>query len=281
MPLRTDIKEFFLRLAMEPPFRIFVRAVLLRLPVSSVHTRTLWELSDRPAYLLGVWHAAGQARKQEVPAISVIEFGVAGGNGLLALQREAEAVEKETGITINVYGFDMGNQGLPQLVGDYRDHPDAWRQGDYPMDESILRSRLSSRTTLILGNVQDSIQEFFKRFQPPPVGFVSFDLDLYSSTQAALQIFTHPEKRMLWRVPLYFDDIDQSFNHKFAGELLAIDEFNARNNSVKIDHWRGVKIGRPFPERPYLDQLYMAHDLDAISEIGGLQRKIVSLPLTN
>jgi hypothetical protein len=265
------------RLGMEPPFRILVKALLKQLNVS-VQTRALWELSKRPAYLLGVLTAAEQALKQKVPEISVIEFGVAGGNGLVTLQSEAEAVERETGVGIKVYGFDAGSHGLPAFIGDYRDHPDAWQPGDYPMDESALRSLLTERTTLILGNVRDTIPEFFNDFQPPPVGFVSFDLDLYSSTREALQIFCVPDKRMLWHVPLYFDDIEFLFNHKFAGELLAIDEFNEESHGVKIDRWYGVRAGRPFPERPFLDKLYVAHDLETISQVV-LEREATVLSL--
>jgi hypothetical protein len=268
---------FLARLGMEPPFRVLVRALLKRMNMSA-KTRALWELSKRPAYLLGVLTAANQALKQNVPEISVIEFGVAGGDGLVTLQSEAEAVERETGIRIKVYGFDAGPQGLPTFIGDYRDHPDAWQPGDFPMDESTLRSRLTNRTTLILGNVMDTIPRFFKDFQPPPVGFVSFDLDLYSSTRAALQIFCVPDKRMLWQVPLYFDDIEFLFNHKFAGELLAIEEFNEASSQVKIDRWYGVRTGRPFPERPFLEKLYVAHDLEAISKVV-LKREAAVLPL--
>lgn len=266
------------RLGMEPPFRILVRALLNRLNVSA-KTRAVWELSKRPAYLLGVLTAAEQALKQRAPEISVIEFGVAGGDGLVALQSEAEAVERETGVRIKVYGFDAGSQGLPAFIGDYRDHPDAWLRGDYPMDEAALRSRLADRTTLILGKVGDTLPGFFRDFQPPPVGFVSFDLDLYSSTREALQIFSVPDKKMLRRVPLYFDDIEFIFNHRFAGELLAVEEFNEESSQVKIDKWYGVKIGRPFPERPFLDKLYVAHDLEAISKVV-LQRDAAVLPLS-
>lgn len=268
---------FLTRLGMEPPFRILVRALLKQLNVSA-KTRALWELSKRPAYLLGVLTAAQQALKQKVPEISVIEFGVAGGNGLVVLQSEAEAVERETGIRIKVYGFDAGPQGLPTFIGDYRDHPDAWQPGDYPMDEPALRSLLTDRTTFILGNVRDTVPGFFKDFQPPPIGFVSIDLDLYSSTREALRIFLNADKSMLWHVPLYFDDIEFLFNHKFAGELLAIDEFNDRSSEVKIDRWYGVGMGRPFPDRPFLEKLYVAHDLEAISNVA-LKRDIAVLPL--
>src|SRR5262245_44741459 len=268
---------FMARVAMEPPFRVLVRALLKQLKVSA-KTRALWELSKRPAYLLGVLTAAEEALKHKVPEISVIEFGVAGGDGLVTLQTEAEAVERETGVRIKVYGFDAGAQGLPAFIGDYRDHPDAWQPGDFPMDESALRSRLTSRTTLILGSVRETSVKFFKDFQPPPVGFVSFDLDLYSSTREALQIFCVPDKKMLWHVPLYFDDIEFLFNHKFAGELLAIDEFNEQSSRVKIDKWYGVRLGRPFPERPFLEKLYVAHDLEAISG-ALLKRDVAVLPL--
>jgi hypothetical protein len=57
--------------------------------------------------LLGVLTAAKLARQQKVSEISAIEFGVAAGHGLLALQKEAKAVENDIGIHIKVY-FDTG-----------------------------------------------------------------------------------------------------------------------------------------------------------------------------
>ena len=233
------------------------------LPVSA-STRGLWDISPRPNYLSGVLLAAEQAREEGVAAISVIEFGVAGGNGLVAMQAEAEAVERETGVQIAVFGFDNGPGGLPEFIGDHRDHPDAFQPGDYPMDEAKLRARLAPRTTLILGNVRDTVPAFVREANAPPVGFISVDVDLYSSTMQALQILTLPGRRLLRRTFLYFDDIDQVFTHRFAGELLAIDEFNKANTAIKIDRLRGFNIDRPFPERPYLRMMYVAHDLEAI-----------------
>lgn len=258
--------ESLSRLAMEPPFRIVARAVLKNLSVS-VRTRCRWELSRRPAYLLGVYAAAQEALKEQVREISVLEFGVAGGEGLLALEYEAAAVEKETGVNIKVYGFDMGRLGLPSFIGDHRDHPDAWCPGDYPMDEEALRGRLTSRTTLIMGNVAETVRSFYAQYNPPVIGFVSFDLDLFSSTRDALQVFLLPESKMLWHVPLYFDDIDFMFNHRFAGELLAIDDFNLRNEHIRIDRWYGVRTDRPFPERAFLEKMYVAHDCEAIGKV--------------
>jgi hypothetical protein len=275
--MKSKESSFLQRLAAEAPFRIVARAVLRHLKCSS-EVRAFWDLSPRPQYLLGIVAGAAQAKHQRIGEISVLEFGVAGGGGLLAMQEEAAAVEQDTGVAIKVYGFDCGPGGLPAFIGDYRDHPEEWKPGDFPMDVPALRAHMTDRTTLVLGNIADTVPSFFERFRPPPIGFVSIDLDLYSSTCAALRVFV--SGHMLWHTPMYFDDIDAIFNHRFAGELLAIDEFNARSGDVRIDRWRGVRRGRPFPERPYLSQMYVAHDIKATSRVT-LERDAGSLPLTS
>ena len=116
--------------------------------------------------------------------------------------------------------------------------------------------------------------QVLRRHDIPPVGFIAFDLDLYSSTPQALRILTLPGKRTLDHVPLYFDDAEHSISHRLAGELLAIDEFNRANDQVKIDRWRGLRNDRPFPEASYLGRMYMAHDVRAISA-----RALVRAPL--
>ncbi len=273
------VRELLDRIAAEPPFRVVARAALKRLPVS-LDTRVRWELSPRPQYLLGVHTAAVEALRQGVPEITVVEFGVAGGAGLVVLQDEAAAVEAATGVCIRVYGFDAGAAGLPAFIGDYRDHPDAWRPGDYPMKEGELRARLDPRrTTLVIGDVRETVPSFFKRYDAPPLGFLAIDLDLYSSTRDALGILASPGREMLQHVPMYFDDVEFLFNHRFAGELLAIDEFNGQHPDVKIDRWHGVRAGRPFPERGYFDKFFVAHDLAGISH-AGLERAPGELSLS-
>lgn len=229
--------------------RLIFKALYGVLPVS-LETRALWDISPRlyPHYLNGVLLAAQQAVRQEVAAISAIEFGVAGGNGLVAMQEEAAAVEKETGVQIEVFGFDNGPSGLPEFISDHRDYPYPWEPGDYPMDETKLRARLTSRTRLVLGNVRDTVPAFVNEGRAPPIGFISMDVDLYSSTIRALDILSLPRAKMLHRAFIYFDDIELTFCHRFAGELLAIDEFNRANESVKIDRLRGFATNRPFPE---------------------------------
>lgn len=263
--LRQQLLSEAKRLATEPPIRAFLRLGLMALP-TSVRTKALWEIGPRPAYLLGVLSAADQAEREGVDRIVVIEFGVAGGNGLLALERWAREVGRATGIRIDVYGFDTG-EGLPETCGDHRDHPDKWAPHDYPMDVEALRRRLDGRTQLIIGDLRDTIGAFAAQLTCP-IGFASVDVDLYSSTKAVLELFRGADRKMLRRTYLYFDDVADpkaSFLHRFAGELLAIDEFNQASAEVKIDRWRGLRGGRIFPEADWIEKMYIAHDLTAIS----------------
>jgi hypothetical protein len=253
------------RLSWEPPFRLITKALYSLFPVS-VKTRQKWDLAPRPAYLAGPLFAAEEARAQGIREISVAEFGVASGRGLLTLQHEAELVERETGVGIRVFGFDAGPKGLPQFCGDHRDMPDLWRPGDYPMDVARLQSQLASRTTLVIGEVSETVPRFYRDHDPPPFGFISIDLDLYSSTIAALEILSQDERRMLKHMPMYFDDISLMTSHRFAGELLAIEDFNEQCADVKIDIWRGLFPDRPIPNAPWLNHMYMAHDLRAIGK---------------
>ena len=74
----------------------------------------------RPHYTWGVLHAAHLAKVLGIKRISVIEFGVAGGNGLVSLENIAQEVERLLGVGIDVYGFDTG-VGLPKpvVIGTY------------------------------------------------------------------------------------------------------------------------------------------------------------------
>jgi hypothetical protein len=258
------MRDLMYGLAKEPPFRFAVRSALKYVP-ASIQTRALWGKARRPHYLVGVLFAAEQAKIDGIDAISVIEFGVAQGDGLLELERVAVAVDEAIGVGVSVYGFDAGPSGMPEFTGDYRDVPDLWRPGDYPMDVGALQAKLSPRTKLVLGDIRDTVPAFFADQGVPPLGFVALDVDLYSSTVSALKIFTSPAKRMLRHVPMYVDDIDISQVHRFAGELLAIDEFNDQESDVKIDVWRGLRSQRPFPDDPWLEKMYMVHDLAKIS----------------
>lgn len=265
------------RVLQEQPFRLATWA-WLRAFSRNVETRANWGISARPEYLFGLYHAALQAKLEGAPAFSALEFGVATGRGLLALQNEAIAVEAALGIKIEVYGFDSGG-GLPTLIGDHRDHPDEWRPGDFPMDVPALRAKLDvRRTKLILGDVAETVPSFTQEAKHAPIGFVSFDLDLYSSTRDAMKIFADDLRKSLFRVMLYFDDIVSIFNNIWSGELLAIEEFNENSTKFKIDKWHGIKHDKPFPERKYWDKFFVAHDLDTIGQFS-IDRNAATKPV--
>jgi hypothetical protein len=244
----------FGRLLQEPPFLLLGKAAARCLPCS-LATKVRWEACDRPQYAMGIFFAVEQAKRLRRPEICLIEFGVGKGGGLLAMQTIAGA-HRETGIRVRIYGFDLGT-GLP-ATSDWRDHPDYWKAGDHRMGND-LEHRLGPDTQLIVGDVAETVPAFVRE-QRAPIGFVAVDLDYYSSTRAALQVFTLPGRQMLPHTPIYCDDTQQFFNHDYAGELLAIHEFNSMSRPVKIDRWRGLKSMTAFPESPWLDAMYMAHE---------------------
>ena len=255
------------RLIAEPPFRLLSRECVRHF-VRHPGVRARWGADPYPAYRWGIWEAGRLARGEGIPRISVIELGVAGGRGLLAMQRYAADTEANLGVRIEVIGFDAG-EGLPAITmtGDYRDHPDVWQPGDYRMDSDALRAKLDpKRTTLILGNVRDTIPRLLEEKDFAPVGFASFDLDLYSSTRDALVLLGSPRRKMLRQTPVLFDDTQLMVNHRWAGQRLAIKEFNAAHDDVKIDLWYALKADKPFPEVPYWDKLMLAHDLKRIGD---------------
>ncbi|MFZ5836060.1 MAG: hypothetical protein ACOY2B_11870 [Pseudomonadota bacterium] len=272
------INSFIDALIKEPPFRVIAAAFIKRFS-ASIRLKELWDTAERPQYLTGILFGAEQALRQGVKEISVIEFGVAGGRGLLAMQQAACDVEAETGVKIHVFGFDLGS-GLGSPSGGYRDHPDKWQAGDFPMnDMQGLQSKLDKRTQLILGNVQETVVRFLDNIQKHPIGFVSYDMDYYSSTMDALKIFGASENNRLIHVPLYFDDTLFFGASEYAGERLAIREFNEKNSSIKIDRWLVLPIGRPFPERGWLKGMYVANDLAQMESFQPEKRTAQMLPL--
>ena len=104
------------------------------------------------------------------------------------------------------------------------------------MDYRLLASKLKT-SKLVIGDVNATIPNF----RPAaPIGFVSFDLDYYSSTKAAFRIF---QRNTLPRVSCYFDDIVAGGDtvglsaHTHCdriGELLAIKEYNEEHSNRHI-----------------------------------------------
>ena len=190
-------------------------------------------LFKRPNYAYGLWRASCEAQMLGFDQITAIEFGVASGNGLLALEHVAEVIKNQMNIAVNIYGFDTG-EGMPEPI-DFRDLPHIWQPGFFKMDIDLLMERIKS-AKLVIANVKDTLVNF-KISPEAPIGFISFDLDFYSSTMSAFEIFKKNSDMRLPRVFLWMDDTigDHWETHsKFAGELLAIEEYNSNNEYKKI-----------------------------------------------
>lgn len=214
----------------------------------------------RPYYAWGVVHAAALARALQIERISVIEFGVAGGHGLLQLERISERVETILGVVIDVYGFDTG-AGLPK-PDDNRDLPNLFLGGDFPMDVPKLKLTLR-RSQLVLGPIRDTIDSFLAA-KPAPLGFVSIDVDFYSSAMDALRIFDADEPRLLPRVHCYMDDImGLTFGH-CNGERLAMRVFNDSHPTRQISPIYGLRYHLPWPLSTALwpEMMFMTHIMD-------------------
>jgi hypothetical protein len=211
----------------------------------------------RPNYAYLVYQAAQLAARLGEPRVSILEFGVAGGAGLLALEYHAEQIEKIFPVKIEIYGFDTG-VGLPPPE-DYRDLPYHWKANFFRMDVPELRKRLK-RSTLVLGNVTDTLSTFFDKYNPAPIGAASQDLDYYSSTVAALKLFDANNTHFLPRVVFYFDDMmggDVEFYNDFTGQRLAISEFNDFHSSAKLSpvYYLSARPSAPIWHR----QIWMLH----------------------
>jgi len=121
-------------------------------------------------------------------------------------------------------------------------------------------SRLAS--TIILGPVEEMAPRFCQQENPPPIGFIAFDLDSYSSTLAAFRIFDAASDFLLPRIASYFDDmvgdIDWAYD-EFTGELLAISEFNAGHPDNKVAPVRGLRFSFGRLPQGWHEQIFVAH----------------------
>jgi hypothetical protein len=247
-----------------------------RFPIGSVALRTRYGAWSRAQYAYGTFHAAQQAKLLGLDGISVIEFGVDRGDGLLALESIAREVAHYFGIRISVLGFDTG-EGMPSPA-DYRDLPYVWGKGFYKMDQDKLRKQLSPGTQLVIGDVRQTVQNLVHA--PDPIGFVAFDLDYYSSTVQALAAFDLPHSTRLPRVYCYFDDIlypEFACYNPWTGELCAIREFNEERKEIKLCPLHLLRWMRPHPE-PWNDQIYVLHDFQHPLYSVNLMRKAGPTP---
>lgn len=224
----------------------------------SFRTKVDFDLVLRPQYAFPLLRAADLAKEWGFQSLTVLEFGVASGAGLLNICNIAERVRQTTGISFRIVGFDSG-QGMPEPI-DYRDLPEIYASGDYPMEESRLRSMLPSNCELILGPIAETLPPFLDTVSASaPIGFVSVDVDYYSSAKDSLNVFTADATKYMPLVPVYFDDIGDITVNPWVGEWRAIDEFNVENDMRKIVPWNMLRARRICKNAKWIDQIFGMH----------------------
>lgn len=218
------------------------------------------DLIPRFPYAFGVWLATQEAQRMGIKKLKVFEFGVARGDGLVNLCQVCEIITSSTGMQFEIYGFDS-DIGMPKLEG-YKDHPEIWHQGQFKSDHDSIRERLTPNANLISGNIKDTIGAFCreKLSEESPIGFVSIDVDLYSSTLPIFDLFKHNPSFYLPTTVLYFDDINDLLTcNKWCGEMLAILEFNETQPLRKMEEMRVRQNHSP---AGWHDHIYGLHILD-------------------
>ena len=211
-----------------------IKKILNKLTFLKSSLQVELNISDRPNYAYCLFHAAKLAKKLKYNAFSVIEFGVAGGNGLYFIENFSSKISKELDINIEVYGFTL-EKGLSAPEG-YKDLPYWFAQGYFSTDKEKLFKKIK-KSKIIFGDVKETTTDFFKKYNPAPLGVIFNDLDYFSSTLNSFNIFNSETKNYLPRIFCYFDDIVGSENEmygEFTGELAAINEFNKINENKKI-----------------------------------------------
>ena len=132
------------------------------------------------------------------------------------------------------------------------------------MDSERLRKILPNNVELILGDVAETLPTVLDKLDPRvPIGFVSIDLDYYSSTKQALSsIGKISADKVLPHTLMYFDDLEDPSHNNYCGELLAINEFNQEHEYRKIEKHSFLRGYRIFKNARWIDHMFTMHVLD-------------------
>lgn len=226
----------------------------------SMERLALLPRAQRDHYTWAALHTARLAQALQIPRVTVIEFGVFAGDGLVALEQAAIWAEQEYGVTIDVVGFDSG-EGL-MTGSDPRDLPNIWPGGAFSFDSEAVQARLQ-RAQLVVGWVAETLPRYLAT-SPAPIGFIAFDLDRYTATADAFEIFRAQAPCLLPRVHCYFDDIMGYTIGDYNGERLAIAEFNDKSDSRWLSPIYGLQqyVPRRTRRANWVNQIYLAHITD-------------------
>ena len=247
----------------------------------SFRAKVNFDLIIRQQNAFPILHAADKARQAALKRLSIVEFGVANGAGLINMCKIAASVEKATGVGFDIYGFDTG-AGLPPAI-DYRDHPEEFQGGDFPMDFEPLRRQLPANAHLFIGDVGETIPVLLDRLGPEaPLAYASLDFVYYSSSRRALEVFKAADARKYMpMVTLYLDDIDVEGSNPWCGELLAVNEFNQENALRKISPFTQLRAKRVFKNASWIDKTYVVHVLDHPTRSVGTSKRTTSAVIKN
>jgi len=255
-----DVWERILRERLTEPLHLNFLSLLVW-AFGSYRAKVAFDLVVRQWNAYGVLKAADHARELGINRVSVLEFGVAAGAGLMNLAEIAGRVTSVTGVQFSLYGFDTG-QGMP-APADYRDHPDLYQQGECGMDVVALRNALPANAQLVLGDLSETVGPFINALSPrEPIGYVSVDVDYYSSTASALRLLTASPEKYLPVTVMFFDDVNDERHTTACGELLAIEEFNRAHKLRKIEQYRFLENSRVFRRADWTKHMYCLHVLD-------------------
>lgn len=228
----------------------------------TIETKIFFDLVLRQHHAYALLNSARKAQQLGLSRLTVIEFGVANGAGLLNMCEIARRLQTRVQVGFDIVGFDCGT-GMPEPV-DYRDHPEHYSRGDYLMsDLTSLQGCLPQNAKLVLGPLAETVQTFLAELsESSPLAFVSLDVDYFSSSVEALKIFDGDARAYLPAVDVYVDDLTFETHNRWSGELGAIREFNAGHAHRKIEPARWLRESRVFKHASWLSHMYTAHVLD-------------------
>lgn len=263
-------KKIFLDRLTEPLHLNFLSLFVLLF--GNYRQKVFFDLVVRPQYAFGILAGAQAAKNLGFKKVTLIEFGVGSGAGLMNMIELARKTKRATGIDFQIVGFDTG-AGMPKAK-DFRDHPDLYSEGDFPMDWGKLSKALQGEAQIFIGEIKDSLEKFIAALTPSaPIGFVALDVDYYSSAVDALNLFKAPAPYFLPTTHIHVDDIQLEPHNSLCGELLAIKEFNAGQNQRIIEHHIFFENRRIFRNATWLKHIYQLHLLDHPARIASVPQK--------
>jgi hypothetical protein len=274
----TGSLERALRERLSEPLHLNFISVLVAV-FGSYRSKVYFDLAFRQYTAFNLLDAAKRAASLNIDRISAVEFGVASGAGLLNICEHASKTTAATGVKIDVYGFDTG-KGLPP-PRTYRDHPELYRQGDFPMAFRALESRLPPFAKLVIGDIAATIPDFLTNRGLAPLGYIAMDVDYYWSAVEALRILDGPPELYLPIVNLYLDDCQGDYHNPSCGDMLACAEFNDSHELRKIHPFTGLREKRLFKNASWISKVCAIHVLDHPQRTGHGSRgttKVISNP---